>query len=234
MSHYWDEFSRSLAEPLPRRDSLRRLGLVVAGAVLSPLGLRSTAAAHRPRQLDPCKEFCRCANRKQQDQCLRACRACDKDPVRLSGSCGNYVCCGAGLVACGDYCADLANDPNNCGACGYRCDPPQPNEFGGCLDGSCVYACVEGAEYCDGWCTFLDSDPDNCGACGNVCSGDTPYCINGACSDGEGPCAEGLVRCGGVCVDPTSDPNNCGACGVQCPADMICISGYCEGGGGGW
>jgi hypothetical protein len=39
MENLFDEFSKSLAESVPRRESLRRLGAVFAGAVLSPLGL---------------------------------------------------------------------------------------------------------------------------------------------------------------------------------------------------
>jgi hypothetical protein len=113
MTHHWDEFSKSLAEPLPRRESLRRLGVVVAGAVLGPLGLDSAFAG----KTDPCKAFCKCRNRKQQDQCLRACRACNKDTSRLCGSCGNYICCGNGRSCGGGYCTDLADDVLNCGAC---------------------------------------------------------------------------------------------------------------------
>ena len=50
MDHLFDEFSKSLAESVPRRESLRRLGAVFAGAVLSPLGM-GTAWAGRS---DPC------------------------------------------------------------------------------------------------------------------------------------------------------------------------------------
>ena len=48
MDHLFDEFSKSLAESVPRRESLRRLGAVFAGAVLSPLGV-GTAWAGRTR-----------------------------------------------------------------------------------------------------------------------------------------------------------------------------------------
>ena len=50
MDHLFDEFSKSLAESVPRRESLRRLGAVFAGAVLSPLGLGTAWAGRR----DPC------------------------------------------------------------------------------------------------------------------------------------------------------------------------------------
>ena len=85
-----DEFSKLLAESVSRRESLRRIGTFVAGAVLSPLGL-GTAWAARP---DRCRAFCRwCSNKAQRNQCLAACRACNGNTSRLCGSCGAYVCC---------------------------------------------------------------------------------------------------------------------------------------------
>ena len=90
MTHQWDEFSKSLAdESIPRRQSLRLLGAALAGAVLSPLGLGTAWAG----KADPCKSFCRCSNKTQQNQCLAACRACNGNISRLGGSCGSYVCC---------------------------------------------------------------------------------------------------------------------------------------------
>src|SRR4029453_14749411 len=199
MNHLFDEFSKSLAESVPRRESLRRLGAVFAGAVLSPLAL-ATAWAGKPA---PCAAFCKCRTKAQQNQCLAACQKCNKDTSRLGGSCGSYTCCsiascrgvcsnlksdpncGAcghdcrtmGETCCGDYCADLATDVFNCGRCGTFCPAPGPHEHVACVSGQCPYDCIEGADDCgDGTCTPLWGDPDNCGACGNVCSGATPYC----------------------------------------------------------
>ncbi len=225
MTHQWDEFSKSLAQPLPRRESLRRLGIALAGAVLSPLGLQTASAGHRPRQQqDLCKSFCKCRNKKQQDQCLKLCKTCGKDPSRLGGSCGSYFCCSAGQTPCGSYCTNLASDPYNCGACGYRCDEPGPYEYGACLYGRCEYACAEGAVYCNGFCTFLGGDPYNCGECGNVCPASAPYCDQGTCR----VCPTGQVLCGGTCVDLASDPDNCGACGNVCGGTTpYCAEGAC-------
>lgn len=220
MSNQWDEFTIGVAEQLPRRESLRRLGLAVAAAVLAPLGLEGAA---RRRLADPCKAFCKCSNKKQQNACLTACKACSNDPTRLSGSCGSYTCCGAGLSSCGGYCADLSNDFYNCGGCGNYCDSPDAYESGACIDGNCEYWCVEGADNCNGHCTPLDQDYENCGACGNVCTGSTPVCINGVCTD----CSSGTV-CEGRCVDISWDNANCGACGNVCGGWDICVDGVCE------
>jgi hypothetical protein len=253
MDHLFDEFSKSLSESLPRRESLRRLGAVFASAILSPLGLETAWAG----KVDPCKTFCKCANKKQQDQCLAACQACNGNTGRLAGSCGSYTCCsiaackgvcsnlkadpncGAcgnncreyGETCCGNYCADLKNDVFNCGHCGTVCPAPGPYDFVACVGGQCVYDCVDGADECNGSCTSLDSDPDNCGACGNVCPDSAPVCLNGTCSE-EPNCNFPFISCGGICVDPTSDPFNCGGCGIQCSDVEACIGGFCESGAG--
>src|SRR5262245_1760939 len=247
MHYLFDEFSKSLSQSVPRRESLRRLGAVFAGAVLTPLGLETAWAAGQ----DPCKAFCKCANKKQQDQCLTACRACNGDTSRLAGSCGSYTCCsiasckrvcsnlksdpncGAcgndcrvyGETCCGSYCADLKNDVFNCGRCGVMCNPPGPYEFVACVAGSCIYDCVEGAVDCNGTCTFLELDPDNCGACGNVCPDSARICNQGTCSE----CDPGQQLCGNTCTDVNSDPQNCGACGNVCPESApFCNGGECS------
>ena len=213
MTNHWDEFSKSLAEKsVPRRETLRLLGAALAGVFLSPLGLKSVTAAGP----DPCKAFCKCRNKSQQNQCLAACRACNGDTSRLCGSC-----------ATGFACTDLANDFKNCGACGAHCAPPGPYEDGACVDGQCFYSCVSGAVECNGICTSLADDPDNCGACGNACPVVAPYCTQGVCS----ACQPGLVLCGDSCVDLGSNPNNCGACGNICGGSTPnCYQGACVGG----
>jgi hypothetical protein len=46
---------------------------------------------------------------------------------------------------CGKKCLDVRSDPNNCGACGNRCNPGRPN----CVDGACtVSICPDDALFC--------------------------------------------------------------------------------------
>jgi hypothetical protein len=219
MTQHWDEFSKSLAEAVPRRESLRRLGFVLAGAVLSPLGLQTALAGKQ----DPCKSFCKCRNKRQQDQCLKACKACGKNTSRLVGTCGGYSCCATGQTSCGSYCSDLASDVDNCGGCGRLCELPGPYEYGACINGNCEYACIPGASVCDGVCTPVYWDRNNCGACGNVCGGSTPYCNQGACS----ACTGGQALCYGRCVEIYIDTANCGACGNFCAGGENCVGGVC-------
>lgn len=228
MSHSWDELSKSLAEPVPRRESMRRLGAYLTGAVLAPFG---TALAGPPRRAlkDPCPTFCKCRNSKQQNACLAACRACEGDTRRICGSCGSYVCCGSGQTCCVNTCANLSSDIYNCGACGKVCPPAGPYEVVSCSGGRCTYRCVDGAVRCGGACTFVGSDPRNCGGCGKVCPSSAPYCDQGVCR----ACLPGLARCGGSCVDLSNDPSNCGACGNVCGgATPYCGGGSCTDCGG--
>jgi hypothetical protein len=222
MSQHWDEFSKSLVdESVPRRESLRRLGFALAGVVLSPFGLESAFAGKQ----DPCKTFCKCRNKKQQNQCLAACKACGKNTSRLAGTCGGYSCCAAGQTSCGAYCTDLASDVYNCGDCGRVCREPGAYEYGACINGDCRYDCAEGAVYCDGACSFLAWDPANCGECGYVCDESFPYCNQGECS----ACPPGLALCGNSCVDLAFDSDNCGGCGNVCGGSTpYCNYGTCS------
>jgi hypothetical protein len=236
MIHQWDEFSKLLAEPVPRRESLRRFGVVLAGAVLSPLGTAWAAAKRRGKIATgkaSCQTFCKCRNKRQQDACLAACLACGGDTRRISGACGSYFCCGNGQISCGDYCANIARDVYNCGACGHVCMPPGPNELVACNNGRCIYQCLQEAVRCNGTCTFLNSDHDNCGACGHVCPTSAPYCNQGVCFDPG--CAPGLSWCPQGCLDLMNDTYNCGACEHQCAPAEFCAGGFCQGiGGGDW
>jgi hypothetical protein len=207
MTCQWDEFSKSLAEPVPRRESLRRLAIVLGGAVLSPLGTAWAAPKRRAsRGKDPCQTFCKCRDKRQQNACLAACRACNEDTSRVCGACGSYTCANGG-------------DTGNCGACGYVCPPPGFHEDVTCVAGKCVYECILESVRCGGVCIDVQRDPYNCGACGNSC-GELETCIDGTCRDCD---CDG----DGFCADLLHEVNNCGACGFQCPLFYVCDAGHC-------
>jgi Stigma-specific protein, Stig1 len=173
MTQQWDEFSMMLAVSVSRRESLRTIGLVIAGATLSTLGL-NTAWAARP---DRCTAFCRsCPNKTKRNQCLEACRACNGNTSRLCGSCGAYVCCPAGFACCNGICTDLNSDAKNCSACGNVCPADHV-----CQSGSCVLCSGYGAGICSGVCMNLLSDNANCGSCGHQCAPDE-LCTFGVCT----------------------------------------------------
>ena len=176
MSHHFDELSKSLAdESMPRRDTFRLLGAAVAGALLGPLGVKSALGG----VADPCKAFCNQCPKAQRDQCPAACRSCNQIDGRLCGSCGGFTCCRDAQTCCSNYCADLSNNVNNCGACGNHCPPfPGIEGYAVCNAGACEY------RFCSPL-TNYNWDSNNCGRCGNVCPQQTA-CSNGVCEGGGG------------------------------------------------
>jgi Stigma-specific protein, Stig1 len=167
-----DELSKLLAASVSRRESLRTIGVVLAGAALSAFGV-NTAWAARP---DRCTAFCRsCPTKKKRDQCMEACRACNGNTSRLCGSCGAYVCCAAGTTCCNGTCTDLNSDANNCGACGNICPASAPI----CNQGTCS-GCPTGRTFCYPSCVDLSVNPYNCGTCGLQCA-PSEVCAGGLC-----------------------------------------------------
>jgi Stigma-specific protein, Stig1 len=175
-----DELSKMLAASVSRRESLRTIGVVLAGAALSTLGI-NTAWAARP---DRCTAFCRsCPTRTKRNQCMEACRACNGNTSRLCGSCGAYACCPSGAACCYGTCTDLNSNSNNCGACGNVC--PESTPFcvaGACAAGTCTPSCPDGwcgGDGCGGECAcpqgyFCQSNGSN--LCAPGCDPDDPQC----------------------------------------------------------
>jgi hypothetical protein len=103
----------------------------------------------------------------------------------LVGACvaGLFQACGGmtedcpeGLKDCGDVCADVRFDSENCGSCGEKC---ASNEV--CNDKACGIPCgFPEDQRCDGVCVQLSSNLDHCGACHNACAAEQT-CFAGEC-----------------------------------------------------
>ncbi len=100
------------------------------------------------------------------------------------------VSCGGGLVDCGNKCAELSSDPENCGACGASCGGDE------CISGVCTtVVCVSDGSACavDGDCCSLFCATDgNCGCIPNgdsstFCNLDSDCCSNN-CDFASGYC----------------------------------------------
>ena len=86
---------------------------------------------------------------------------------------------------------DLDIDPQNCGMCGFICQPN--NATGKCEQGKClINQCLEGYDDCnaissDGCEIQTSQDTSNCGVCKKVCN--LPHavalCVNGTCQVGQ-------------------------------------------------
>ena len=88
MDHLFDEFSKSLAESVPRRESLRRLGAVFAGAVLSPLGMGTAWAAGTTRAMPSASVATRPSSRNAWRPARRATAtpAASADPAEVTSA----------------------------------------------------------------------------------------------------------------------------------------------------
>lgn len=148
----------------------------------------------------------------------------------LGAACGSVeqtLPCATGSARCGDSCAVIDRDPNNCGACGNHCSAGLL-----CDNGACSARCGSGATDCSGRCLDLRADPKNCGACGKSC-GQGDVCNDGQCLAN---CPVGLTTCksaadgGGdnYCANVGSDNANCGSCGKSCSTGAACIGAACR------
>jgi hypothetical protein len=131
----------------------------------------------------------RCVDLQTNDfHCGGCMLGCAGDQMCQGGACvANAPVCDAGLTDCGT-CADLQNDPNNCGACGMVCPSGQCG-LGICAEivGSAPVSvpCPEGQTMCGDTCVDLSSDLFNCAVCGKSCNvGKTPSCQGGVCYNG--------------------------------------------------
>jgi hypothetical protein len=214
-----------MAEGIPRREALRRVIGVLAGAVLGTLELAGPAVAGTRTSV--CNQYCASQFTDSHDRnvCKSICQSCPSVTLLCGrpNDINSLVCCTSG-TCCNGSCVDLASNQSNCGACGNVCAPGLH-----CVGGAC--SCPFGASLCFSpttgapYCTDLSTDPYNCGQCANVCpQGMT--CSGGVC---VGACSAPKTLCPkGSCVDLSSDPLNCGACGTVCPQGYRCSGGKCQ------
>jgi MYXO-CTERM domain-containing protein len=135
---------------------------------------------------------------------------------------------------CGNECADLFIDPQNCGECGNVCfyDHASPR----CSGGSCQMGdCHGGWGDCnvdsgDGCETRLGTN-ENCGFCGDVCYFEhaEPLCQNDECLLLS--CDTGYGNCNGDTQDGCEADLNtfghCGGCDQECNPGQVCHQGDC-------
>ncbi len=142
------------------------------------------------------------------DRCEDGTCVCNGGEV-CDGGPDDFCCPGAG-------CRDLAQDPENCGVCGFECPAVECNSPV-CSGGACGVRpaddgddCSGGRVCCGGACTGECAPAEvatrtcgNCGTQSRTCSAGCAWGAWGACA-GEGTCAPGQV-----------DSTGCGNCGTQ-------------------
>jgi len=133
---------------------------------------------------------------------------------------------GGTCTMCGNACADVKTDPQNCGKCGNVC-PANAT----CVQGSCQ--CPSGQTRCTNTCVDTKTDNTNCGKCGTVCGvdagailgGGSWSCVAATCTI---VCPQPKQNCSNACVDVQTDNDNCGMCTNACaPMTEQCMQGQC-------
>lgn len=123
------------------------------------------------------------------------------------------------------------NTPDNCGACGVKCDTV--HSIGAvCAGGKCQYSgCDAGWGDCDtsgndaNGCETPTTTVNNCGACGSTC--DTVHSLNASCPAPGSKCmytgcVAGWLDCdtsstdANGCESPKTSTTSCSACGDVC------------------
>ena len=132
------------------------------------------------------RPYCSCQPRGVE-ACDRVDDDCDGVPDNdaacgVGRSCVDGSCvCGGMTKDCGATCADITNDPANCGDCLKVCTPP-PFATATCANKVCGWECQPGYGDCDrlasnGCEANLAADPLHCGRCQHACA-----CTAGLCT----------------------------------------------------
>ena len=151
-----------------------------------------------------------CVAEGRGDSCRFGVCVCGNIAQGCAGDNGN-LCCPARIASGLNYCANLELDPDDCGACGDRCDPLAADR---CDGGRC--RCGDSRESCAGTpeatccranvgdteCIDTTRNALHCGRCNNACL-QGERCVEGSCTVGsttcEDACIPGQVCCGGSC-----------------------------------
>src|SRR6478672_649072 len=188
-----DQVARTLAAGGSRREALRKLGVLLAGAALAGLLPKQVQAA------PPCGGQCRANQCCNNGTCI--------------AKCPFGTCCTGGSCekSCpGDQCCDTVN-----GVCVANGKCPGPNNRPGCCDratysplATCLAACPDGRACVDGTCPCTPSQ------CSRASTGHA--CL----PSGECGCNSAAdCQAGAICVGTRCGP--CSAAS-QCPVGQAC------------
>ncbi len=211
----FDELTKVVGAASTRRQALKRVGGVLAGAIAGAVGLGRPDAEAAPGGSQ-------CANQGGNCTAQKCCRGLECITDGTSST--NKFCCPGGTKSCNGICLNVTSDVNNCGSCGKVCPgSADPCKVAACINGQCTFADVLGNPPCED---------------GNPCTvGDT--CQNGTCRSGSPKtCPASSDPCKVNVCDPIT--GNCVAqnapnatpCedGNLCTVGDTCQNGTCQAG----
>jgi hypothetical protein len=225
----------ALAEGMPRREAVRRVGGALAAVALSSLGVGCSSGGGRSPSMSPlppgtsstgrtpqgggtadCDDFCQLLPGAQGARCRSdaahgagLCVQCAGDPLRLcpTGAGGAYACCPAGDVCVDRACVSVSSLKNCVPFC--RQLPRGPQQL------RCLADALKGT----GLCVQCAADASRLcaptsGGGAYVCCDVGVSCINGQCG-----CPSGQTLCGSTCC----------ASGRSCVGGRCCVpsGGFC-------
>ena len=126
--------------------------------------------------------------------------------------------CGIGFTKCGERCANLQTETNNCGECGNVCElgPEAENALAECDAGECAIACNR---------RWTDLDGDESNGCEYECEYSSEEKCNGLDDDCNGEIDDGSTE--GEAWDCIRDLATIHACLFDCDGDIIPGDAYC-------
>jgi hypothetical protein len=171
------------------------------------------ATASDPNNCGGCNMKCQGAN---------ATETCSASKCVISSCTNGFKDCD---MMAGDGCeVATATDPNNCGACGMKCQPGANVATVGCAASACtIVSCNAGFANCDGsvanGCEInTNSDANNCSKCGMKCP-NNQTCKNGACMGG---------LCGNGVIDPGEERDPPPGPFMSAPVDAVTCKWHFE------
>ena len=181
------------------------------------------------RNCGSCGYVCPAGTSCQSSWCLEGAKGSNTND---SGVLTTDSTCTGRQTLCGNACADLLTDKNNCGVCSRACGSQDI-----CVNARCGPACATSGDIlCGNDCVDLSTNTSDCGSCGNECKTFLPNALGSGCTDGKcvvSGCQSGYGDCDGSIdngceVNFRSDANNCGSCGTKCPTGQVCYNMVCK------
>jgi hypothetical protein len=233
----FDNLARAMADEVPRREALRRLGAGLIATFLASLGARPASAACPPGT-SPCGR--RCVNlQTDRNNCGSCGHECRDDQSCVTGSCSGGAACPTGLTRCKGRCVNLQTDRNNCGACDHECRDGQS-----CVGGNCSGGSSGGGSICGAYCSGRPArQRESCKAACEECGRDTSRLCPSKTSSSVACCRQGAPCCDGTCcgVGQQCCPGasgssyctglgtnqDCSRCGESCTGGKSCVNMAC-------